>query len=116
MSTIRKTISFPKRDKRLQDIIKEATSYDVSHVVRQLMYDGLKYRALVERGIVEDLDVDLSLTKPRKKEFEAITPKKEVNIEEMNDLEEEIDLNSVKLVQIDEKDEDLEDILLKSSF
>jgi hypothetical protein len=113
MSTIRKTISISKKDKPLQQIIENVPSYEVSHVIRQLMYDGLKYRALVEQGLVNDINVQLSTPNVSiKEEIRTEKPQKE---KESYDFDEEIDFSSVKLEEIEEKDEDLEDILLKNS-
>jgi hypothetical protein len=113
MSTIRKTISISKKDKPLQEIIENVPSYEVSHVIRQLMYDGLKYRALVEQGIINDINVHLSVqNSPIIEEKRVEKPQIQ---EESYDFDEEIDFSTVKLEEIDEKDEDLEDILLKNS-
>jgi hypothetical protein len=123
MSTIRKTISISKKDEKLQEIIKDVPNYEVSHVIRQLMYDGLKYRTLVEEGVINDFDIRTSVLRPQKEQKQEEKPlynrEKAVEMpqkeEELHDFEEEIDINSVKLEEIDEKDEDLEDLLLNNS-
>lgn len=112
MSTIRKTISISKKDAKLQEVLENVPSYEVSHVVRQLMYDGLKYRALIEQGLVNDFSVNISVSKPK---IEENKPVLEQNTYKYDDFSEEIDLNDVEVEQIDEEDEDLEDILLKNS-
>jgi hypothetical protein len=113
MSTIRKTISISKKDKKLQDIVENVPSYEVSHVIRQLMYDGLKYRALVEQGMINDINVQFSV--PNSPIIEGKREEKPHIVEESYDFDEEIDFSTVKLEEIDENDEDLEDILLKNS-
>jgi hypothetical protein len=113
MSTIRKTISISKKDKKLQEIIEDVPSYEVSHVIRQLMYDGLKYRALVEKGVINDINVSLST--PIASFIEEKREEKPQKEEESYDFDDDIDFSSVELEEIDENDEDLEDILLKNS-
>lgn len=118
MSTIRKTISISKKDEKLQKIVENIPSYEVSHVIRGLMYDGLKYRALVEQGIINDdlAFLSSSPTVTKEKEIKEINyPSNEEIMLENSEFEEEIDYKSIKLEKIDEKDEDLEDILLKNS-
>lgn len=135
MSTIRKTISISRKDPILQEVIKNVGSYEVSHVIRQLMYDGLKYRSLVEKGVINDESI-------------AILPQKALNIEQkglineeneqkglineeneqktvknnenkqinddFNEFDEDFGINSIELEEIDENDEDLEDLLLNN--
>lgn len=129
MTTIRKTISISKKDRKLQEIIENVPNYEVSHLIRQLMYDGLKYRALVEQGLINDINVGISVNnvenmqkiekieqKPHIiEEKEPKIAKKEQKSVEIDDFDEEFDINSVKLEEIEENDEDLEDILLKNS-
>ena len=122
MTTIRKTISISKKDKQLQDLLNSIPSYEVSHVIRQLMYDGIKYRALVKQGIVNDINVEISLNNVENQLKET---KISDNSLKSNDFDEktlendefdaEMDINSIKLEEIEENDEDLEDILLKNS-
>lgn len=112
MSTIRKTISISKKDEKLQKVLEEVPSYEVSHVVRQLMYDGLKYRALIEQGLITDLGVNINV---KGTYIEENKPKLEQTSYNYEEYEEEIDLNDVEVEEIDEEDEDLEDILLKNS-
>lgn len=128
MSTIRKTISISSKDPKLQEIIANVPNYEVSHVIRQLMYDGLKYRNLVEQGVINDLNVQIIPQKAiNKQEIEE----KDIKIEEkeqkepkndnnepknlnFDEFDEEIDLNSVELEEIEENNEDLEDLLLNN--
>ena len=112
MSTIRKTISISKKDEKLQKVLEKVPSYEVSHVVRQLMYDGLKYRALIEQGLINDIGVSFTVNTPI---IEEKKPKIEQNSYIYEENDDEIDLNSVEVEEIDEEDEDLEDILLKNS-
>lgn len=128
MSTIRKTISISSKDPKLQEIIANVPNYEVSHVIRQLMYDGLKYRNLVEQGVINDLNVQIIPQKAiNKQEIEE----KDIKIEEkeqkepkndnnepknlnFDEFDEEIDINSVELEEIEENNEDLEDLLLNN--
>ena len=128
MSTIRKTISISSKDPVLQEIIANVPNYEVSHVIRQLMYDGLKYRNLVEQGVINDLNVQIIPQKTiNKQEIEE----KDIKIEEkeqkepkndnnepknlnFDEFDEEIDINSVELEEIEENNEDLEDLLLNN--
>ena len=128
MSTIRKTISISSKDRKLQEIIENVPSYEVSHVIRQLMYDGLKYRHLVEQGMVNDINVQIIPQKPLKSEEIEEKPlkseenkQKELKNEEneqktynFDEFDEEFDINEVKLEEIEENDEDLEDLLLNN--
>lgn len=126
MSTIRKTISISSKDPILQKLINNVSSYEVSHVIRQLMYDGLKYRNLVEQGVINDVNVHII---PQNNEFIEQNEQKQAIIDEnkpkivnneqkdynFDEFDEEIDINSVKLEEIEENDEDLEDLLLNNS-
>lgn len=125
MTTIRKTISISSKDKKLQEIIQSVPNYEVSHVIRQLMYDGIKYRKLVENGVINDETVAFLLKNSEKsvKNSENIAKieqnkqkitKNEEKIQEIEDCSEEIDINDIKLEEIDENDEDLENLLLNN--
>lgn len=128
MSTIRKTISISSKDRKLQEIIENVPSYEVSHVIRQLMYDGLKYRHLVEQGMVNDINVQIIPQKPlkseeieekplKREENKQKEPKNEENKQKtynFDEFDEEFDINEVKLEEIEENDEDLEDLLLNN--
>jgi hypothetical protein len=126
VSTIRKTISISSKDPILQQLIENVSSYEVSHVIRQLMYDGLKYRNLVEQGAINDVNVHIipknSIYIEEKGQKQAIiseneqkTIKNEQKDYNFDEFDEEIDINSVKLEEIEENDEDLEDLLLNNS-
>jgi NADPH-dependent 7-cyano-7-deazaguanine reductase QueF-like protein len=126
VSTIRKTISISSKDRILQEVIKNVDSYEVSHVIRQLMYDGLKYRNLVEQGVINDVNMPIirknTIKIEENEQKQAIIEEKEpktVNNEQnsynFDEFDEEIDINSVKLEEIEENDEDLEDLLLNNS-
>ena len=128
MSTIRKTISISSKDPKLQEIIENVPNYEVSHVIRQLMYDGLKYRHLVEQGVVNDINVpyiaqkamniqeieEKSLKTVENEEKEHINDKKEGKSLHFDDFNEEKEKNDVKVEEIEENDEDLEDLLLNN--
>lgn len=128
MSTIRKTISISSKDPKLQEIIANVPNYEVSHVIRQLMYDGLKYRNLVEQGVINDLNMQII---PQKAINKHEIEEKDIKIEEkeqkepkndnnepknlnFDEFDEEIDINSVELEEIEENNEDLEDLLLNN--
>lgn len=122
MTTIRKTISISKKDKQLQDLINSVPSYEVSHVIRQLMYEGLKYRALVKQGIINDINVEISLNNAQNQQKETKISNNSLKSDdfdektlENDEFDAEMDINSIKLEEIEENDEDLEDILLKNS-
>ena len=128
VTTIRKTISISNKDPKLQEIIVNVPNYEVSHVIRQLMYDGLKYRHLVEQGVVNDINVpyisqkatniheieEKSIKTVENEEKECINEKKEGKSTHFNDFDEEIDKNDVKREEIEGNDEDLEDLLLNN--
>jgi hypothetical protein len=125
VSTIRKTISISSKDPVLQEMIKNVDSYEVSHVIRQLMYDGLKYRNLVEQGVINDVNMpiirknSINIEENGQKqaiivEKEPIIVKNEQKSSNFDEFDEEIDINSVKLEEIEENDEDLEDLLLNN--
>lgn len=128
MSTIRKTISISSKDPVLQQLIENVSSYEVSHVIRQLMYDGLKYRNLVEQGVINDLNVQIipqktinkqeieekDIKTEEKEQKEPINDKKEPKSLNFDEFDEEIDINSVELEEIEENNEDLEDLLLNN--
>jgi hypothetical protein len=125
VSTIRKTISISSKDPVLQEMIKNIDSYEVSHVIRQLMYDGLKYRNLVEQGVINDVNMpiirknSINIEENGQKqaiivEKEPIIVKNEQKSSNFDEFDEEIDINSVKLEEIEENDEDLEDLLLNN--
>jgi hypothetical protein len=128
VSTIRKTISISSKDPKLQEIIENIPSYEVSHVIRQLMYDGLKYRNLVEQGVINDVNMQITPIKAinmqenkeksikieENKQKELINEEKEPKNYDFDEFDEEIDINSVKLEEIEENDEDLEDLLLNN--
>lgn len=128
VSTIRKTISISSKDPKLQEIIENVPNYEVSHVVRQLMYDGLKYRHLVEQGVVNDINMpyiaqkttnmheieEKSLKTVENEGKEHINDKKEGKSLQFDNFNEEIEKNSIKREEIEENDEDLEDLLLNN--
>ena len=128
MSTIRKTISISSKDPKLQEIIENVPNYEVSHVIRQLMYDGLKYRNLVEQGMVNDINMpyisqkatniheieEKSLKTVEDEEKEHKKDEKEGKSLHFNDFNEEIEKNGVKVEEIEGNDEDLEDLLLNN--
>lgn len=126
MTTIRKTISISKKDPKLQEIIENVPSYEVSHVVRQLMYDGLKYRSLVEEGVINEVNMHIIAQKSifieeNEQKQSIIIENEQKNVKnkeksyDFDEFNEEININSVELEEIDENDEDLEDLLLKKS-
>jgi hypothetical protein len=138
MSTIRKTISISSKDPKLQEVINNVPNYEVSHVIRQLMYDGLKYRSLIEKGLINDIEVQITPTKQtnivineekeqksnnneekthiieEKQQKTLINEENKQIIDNFDDFEEEIDINSIELEEIEENDEDLEDLLLSN--
>lgn len=121
MSTIRKTISISNKDKQLQEIIKNVPNYEVSHVIRQLMYDGIKYRTLVQQGKINDFNVEINYNYGQNDDKDQYfnekpleTSKKTQILEENDEIYDEIDINSIELEEIEENSDDLEDILLKN--
>ena len=128
VSTIRKTISISNKDPKLQEIIENVPNYEVSHVIRQLMYDGLKYRHLVEQGVVNDINMpyisqkttnmheieEKSLKTVENEGKEHINDKKERKSLHFDDFNEEIERNSIKIEENEENDEDLKDLLLNN--
>jgi hypothetical protein len=138
MSTIRKTISISSKDPRLQEVINNVPNYEVSHVIRQLMYDGLKYRSLVEKGLINDIEVQITPIKhtntlineeneqksnnkeekahiiEEKQKKAPINEENEQIMDNFDHFDEEIDINSIELEEIEENDEDLEDLLLNN--
>ena len=128
VSTIRKTISISSKDPKLQEIIENVPNYEVSHVIRQLMYDGLKYRNLVEQGVINEVNMpyisqkttniheieEKSLKTVENEEKEYINEEKERKSLHFDNFNEEIEKNNVKREENEENDEDLEDLLLNN--